>query len=51
MRFLELWYLEETEMCLCSSVLVAAGMGFIFFLVAGTVLGFGFRMRVALVTH
>ena len=32
-------------------VLVSAGIELIFFLVAGTVLGFGFSVRIVLITH
>ena len=34
-----------------TSVLVSAGIGFFFFLVAGVVLCFGVRMRIMLITH
>ena len=34
-----------------SSVMVSAGIELIFFVVPGTVLGFGFRMRIMLITH
>ena len=34
-----------------TNVLVSAGIKLIFFLVAGIVLCFGFRMRIMLITH